>query len=491
MQPYLSKTSVTAGLGSSSPRPLALKTNNLGLETAPTPTSFEDRPLQMKKKTQKKILKKKQDLESSEEINLTTFEETKDDDCINLQNIQNEFKEIPPTTTLNSQCHKRRRITEDSNDWNLSPTPSAYLSTLSNSDSPKKENSDSNEEPLDFHNDLDNLSPSLSPKNSFGEKLAYAKEKGRVVGATPKIKSTPPKSSDSESSKASVYSDSDNLSKLLSIARSLWCALKGKLLSTEVVSGRGGNKGLNFECCNKHQFIISLSTIAKLDKSTQGKTHYDSWCLKCRNFLQKTVERAQKMNSKIIDSCLSKGYVEIKCKNQHRFIVNYTKNHSKTWCEQCKEEEMVKKQQEFFQSQKLEEERKLREQQKLFEESQRHVQQEQHKRSMSFSSEQEAYYFDQTIKQIWTYCKKKTEREMLNPNFKGEASSVEIYNIYKILYLPFDVLVKSLLLIDRSQLNSHYRQLALLLHPDKNKYKLSKDAFTKLSNAYELCKKMI
>jgi len=52
--------------------------------------------------------------------------------------------------------------------------------------------------------------------------------------------------------------------------------------------------------------------------------------------------------------------------------------------------------------------------------------------------------------------------------------------------MPFDVLAKTFSMVDRSQLNSYYRKLALLLHPDKNRHALAKDAFTKLSNAYEL-----
>mmetsp|Transcript_17357 Transcript_17357/g.19442 ORF Transcript_17357/g.19442 Transcript_17357/m.19442 type:complete len:247 (-) Transcript_17357:65-805(-) len=245
------------------------------------------------------------------------------------------------------------------------------------------------------------------------------------------------------------------------------------------MSGRGGNKGLNFQCSNNHQFIISLSTLNKLHVSRGNKSNSDVWCLKCRNFISKTLERANEANSTVIDSCLSKSQIEIKCKNQHKFTVNYTKNHSKTWCEKCKNQEMQKKQKEYIDSQKMEDERKFKEQQRLFQESQRHVQEEQQRRNTAFSTQEEAYYYEQTMKQISAYALKKTEKEMSSSSFKGDANSVEIYNVYKVMYLPFDVLVKSILMIDKSQLNSNYRQLALILHPDKNKHKLSKDAFTK------------
>lgn len=229
--------------------------------------------------------------------------------------------------------------------------------------------------------------------------------------------------------------------------------------------------------------------------SKGAKSYQDVWCLKCRNFLSKTKERAKELNSTVLNSCLSKGSVEVKCREDHTFVINYTKNHSKAWCDQCKDAQAKKKQEEYAHSKQKEEERKLKEQQRLFEESQRQVEEEQQKKSMAFSTPHEAYYYEETMKQICAYCKKKTEREMSSSAYKGEANATEIYNVYKVMYLPFPVLVKSLLLNDSSQLNLNYRQgwlkLALLLHPDKNKHKYAKDAFTKITSAYEVCKQVI
>lgn len=56
------------------------------------------------------------------------------------------------------------------------------------------------------------------------------------------------------------------------------------------------------------------------------------------------------------------------------------------------------------------------------------------------------------------------------------------------MYMPFEVLVKTLGTIDRSQLTTHYRKLALILHPDKNKHEMSSEAFKKLTQAFEVYK---
>lgn len=162
--------------------------------------------------------------------------------------------------------------------------------------------------------------------NQVSERLEPLKEKNTLISEKPS------KSSSSDGSLATSFDEKESHGRVLSIAHSLCSAFNGKLLSQEVMSGRGGNKGFSFECCNKHQFIISLSTLNRLKTiSIENRPCHDSWCLKCRNFLLKTVERAKETNSTVISSSINKGYVEIKCNQEHSFIVDYTINHSKTW----------------------------------------------------------------------------------------------------------------------------------------------------------------
>lgn len=278
-------------------------------------------------------------------------------------------------------------------------------------------------------------------------------------------------------------------SSIISIAHSLCEAMKGKLVSQEVLSGRGGNDGLQFECWNKHQFIISLSTLYKLNNiSIRDPSCYESWWLKWRNFLRKTEERAQDLGSTVTSSSLAQGFVAIKCENGHQFIVHYTKNHKKIWWEECRQQLLQSKVDEFKQRQEFEQARKQQEQKRLFEESYIQMQREQEEKARNFSSQQQAAQFEYTVQQICNYAKQKMERYMARDTFKGELTQTEIYNVYKIIYMPIEILVKTLSMIDRSQLSSSYRQLALVLHPDKNKHEHANDAFLKLHKAYELCK---
>lgn len=293
--------------------------------------------------------------------------------------------------------------------------------------------------------------------------------------------------SSSNVSVATSSNDTEDHSSLILKAHSLWEAFNGRLLSQEVLSGRGGNDGLNFECCNKHQFIISLSSLNKLKTfSVHNPVCYEIWCLKCRNFLRKAEDKARSMNSTVVSSCISQGFVAVKCENNHQFELHYTRNFAKTWCEECKIEAIQKQKEIYKQNEETEQFRKQKEQQRLFEESQKYIQQ-QESRSSTFQHQQEYDYYNSIMTQVSAYAKEKMERYMSLDKFKGECTHVEVFNVYKIIYMPEEILVKALWMVDQSQLKSYYRKLALILHPDKNKHELSSDAFKKLTHAYEIC----
>jgi len=309
------------------------------------------------------------------------------------------------------------------------------------------------------------------------------------------------KSSSCNGSDATSVFDTAAHQSILATAKSLWATFKGKLLRHEVINGRGGNEGLSFECSNKHQFIISLSRMNRLTKiSTQDKTCYDSWCLKCRNFLRKAEELARDSHSTILSSSITQSFVEIKCKNQHSFHIKGQRI-PKIWWNQCKLQETAQKEATCKERELTEEQRKQQEQQRLFAESHQYMKQKEANQPRLFTSHQEAALFENTTRQVCAYAKRKMEYEMSSDSFKGEMTHVEIYNVYKYIYMPFDVLVKFFLMsyfettqtmqIDGSLLSSHYKKLALILHPDKNKHKYAKDAFQKLSQAYQMCKSYI
>lgn len=63
----------------------------------------------------------------------------------------------------------------------------------------------------------------------------------------------------------------------------------------------------------------------------------------------------------------------------------------------------------------------------------------------------------------------------------------EIYNVIKIILMPVDILVASFKILPEAQIKSSYKQLALVLHPDKNRFPYAPKAFMKLNEAYLEC----
>ena len=62
-----------------------------------------------------------------------------------------------------------------------------------------------------------------------------------------------------------------------------------------------------------------------------------------------------------------------------------------------------------------------------------------------------------------------------------------MYNVFKIVFMPEEVLVATMKMLTDQQKKSYYRKVALIVHPDKNRHSLAKDAFSKLQHAYEVC----
>lgn len=149
------------------------------------------------------------------------------------------------------------------------------------------------------------------------------------------------------------------------------------------------------------------------------------------------------MNSTVVSSCISQGFVAVKCENNHQFELHYTRNFAKTWCEECKIEAIQKQKEIYKQNEETEQFRKQKEQQRLFEESQKYIQQ-QESRSSTFQHQQEYDYYNSIMNQVSAYAKEKMERYMSLDKFKGECTHVEVFNVYKIIYMPEEILVKAL-----------------------------------------------
>lgn len=106
------------------------------------------------------------------------------------------------------------------------------------------------------------------------------------------------------------------------------------------------------------------------------------------------------MNSTVVSSSLSQGFVAVKCENNHNFKVNYTRNYAKTWCEECKNQAVQQQKDTYKQREESEEQRKRAEQKRLFEESQQYMQQQQQKEAQVFRIQEEADYYNAVMSQV-------------------------------------------------------------------------------------------
>lgn len=466
MDPCLSLTSCKAGSGWQGPTLTALISAKCGYKTALLSTRFGVNLLQARKREMKTLDKEEQEIPSSSQ---------KSGDHKESETNYKYQSAAPSIDCQDSSLRgtKRRRISEDSETSLISKNSSIQVSSTSTQCQDSK-----------------STSGSLSSPGVVRDQNSSYSQKEESNTHQPSLAKIPSKMSDGSADSVVTSKGSLTLQQsLLQKSQNLWEVFNGRLLSSEILRGRGGNDSLGFECCNKHQFIISLLSLAKLTTfSTQDQDCCETWWLKCRNFIRKTKERADSMNSQIVSSGLDKTLIVAECENKHRIELRYSRNYAKIWWEQCILEAREKQSKAFKEQEQAEEERKQKEQQRIFQESYRKMFKEEQPKNTHFSSRQEAQYYERIMKEVCICAKKKMEAEMSSSSFKGETTHIEIYNVYKIIYMPIEILIKTLWMIDKSLLSSHYRQLALILHPDKNKHSYANEAFLKLTNAFDACK---
>ena len=92
------------------------------------------------------------------------------------------------------------------------------------------------------------------------------------------------------------------------------------------------------------------------------------------------------------------------------------------------------------------------------------------------------------MRDVCRYAQRKAGEFMSSSEFDGSLSEAMIVHVYKISFTPMDVLVGSLRAMKQEILISNFRKLARILHPDKNSHPLAKEAFQKLSEAYNLAR---
>lgn len=116
---------------------------------------------------------------------------------------------------------------------------------------------------------------------------------------------------------------------------------KGDLLSNTEVRGRGGNGSWRFKCSNGHEFVVTTCKLSQLENIEIGdKVCHQCWCLKCKNFHQKCLEKIVQEEASLISDINDKSLCRVKCAQGHEFSVKYSREISKIWCKNCRKDEV-------------------------------------------------------------------------------------------------------------------------------------------------------
>lgn len=216
---------------------------------------------------------------------------------------------------------------------------------------------------------------------------------------------------------------------------------KGELLSTMIVTCRGGNDGLRFKCLQGHEFKIS---VARLIAGDVKPLNYEDWCLKCRNFHKKAIAKIEETHYELLSNKQVISEIIVKCHNDHLFQLTSNEENVLNVSEICQTcyVEAEEKRKALIQEQAIKEEKEAKERQrKLFEESAK-IYREEQEQSQNFGDTQSVNNYEVQIAQICFMAKKKTE-SMIQVKEYANLTHSEIYNVLKILYMPADILAAS------------------------------------------------
>lgn len=252
----------------------------------------------------------------------------------------------------------------------------------------------------------------------------------------------------------------------LTSAQQMEDLFQGTLLSEEVSVGRGGCQGHRFKCANGHEFTTSFDKLQKfsqLEQKTKSNAK-DLWCIKCHHFYNRCVEKATQNKATVTSQIFDKGHVMIKCEFNHTFGISPHRNPDKVWCFECRRQDKLKE----LQKSKQEEEAQLK--QNIETQSQLFKQVKEPKNHLASE-----------MTKIQTLATQHTMHFMaLNPTF----NYAQTFIVFKILLTPEELLTQIMRESNKEGLTKSYKQQALLVHPDKNRHPLAKQAFQKLHLVY-------
>lgn len=283
-----------------------------------------------------------------------------------------------------------------------------------------------------------------------------------------------------ESTDGATMSNYRSADEFIPIGERIAAFFNGTLMSKETQNGRGGSKGLRFCCSNSHEFTISFEKLSKIPNTDLNlETCKDIWCVKCHNFYYRCVNRAAENGAVVISKIFEKGHVQLTCRMNHKFKISIHRNPDKVWCQSCKKDVKNENKRQKEIEKEIKRQKEYEYQKKLFEESKKHVESNEQEKSSSAG-----YTMQYILHQVELKADFETKKFMsLGTTNQTETS---VFQIYKVIYMPSEIL-QAFFKSTGDGLNSCFRKMAVLVHPDKNSHPLANRAFQKLSQAYNMC----
>lgn len=281
-----------------------------------------------------------------------------------------------------------------------------------------------------------------------------------------------------------LHHNTSPISEFITVGERLAALYNGTLMSRETQNGRGGSKGLRFKCANSHEFTISYEKLSRVPEVLiEREQCKDIWCVKCHNFYYRCSKKAADNGAVVTSKIFDQGYVKMSCRMNHNFKVSIHRNPDKVWCPHCKKDAKNEYKRQMEIENEIRRKKEIENQQKLFEESKKRLENE--------KAQQEENHQKYTINEILIQVdmKSKIETQKFMSLGQTNLSEESVYQVYKIIYMPSEILQASFLSL-REGLNSCFRKMAILVHPDKNSHPLANRAFQKLSEVYNVCQQI-
>jgi hypothetical protein len=250
---------------------------------------------------------------------------------------------------------------------------------------------------------------------------------------------------------------------------------EGKCLSNKCSNHKAS---LQFQCKYKHHWEMSLEDMRD-----------EKWCPKCHTNLRSLQEFAAAHGGRVTNTTYG-DLIVFTCSHNHTWST-YHKNAKRKWCSQCMKDEKEQMKSQFEQERQKKQTEDEERQKRLFEEAKRKAMENMagNCRPQAFpvnnSSISPAEYYRKMEFDIETLAKKYTTEFMSSKDFTGQCEQQQIFQVYKILVMPEEILKSYMFNLPTDALKAEFRRLAKLIHPDKNKHPKSGLAFQKIHRIYE------